>query len=416
MPDVSFVFSLDPKEAIKFLKGKKALVDQLNEKELIGSAKAKAIQIANLTSLEMTKDIYQSLITAQQSGKPFGEWKNTLLEHFKKKGWVAGYDKGDLLADPNTGEIFGTPRRLETIYRTNMQSAYSAQRYQQMRDSADSRPYWQYSAVNDDRTRPSHSAMNGLIYPYDDPFWNTFYPPNGFNCRCSVIALGERDIKRHNLTVSHSEEKLVEYEYKVNQRETEKTTAFKVNENKYVIADRGFDYNVGRIIYKPNLDQYPEPLAHQFAKREMSSEGFKWDFKQFEGEFKRIKQALKLGNKLDTNAVTTIRNQLRCEYKFAAGVLNAENKATLGSQTATVWLSDDTLIKQLNSREGQNFSVDEYAVLPELIYQPDLIKKGKQKRHFELYKTIDSKGYIVVIKVLENEVFVQSFRRGLIVN
>lgn len=412
MPDVSFTFTLEPKEAIKFLKGKKALVDHLDEQKLIGSAKAKAIRIANLTSLEMTKEIYHSLITAQQSGQPFGEWKNNLVEHFKKKGWVAGYHKGDLLADPSTGEIFGTPRRLETIYRTNMQSAYSAQRYQQMRDNADQRPYWRYSAVNDDRTRPSHSAMNGLIYPYDDPFWNTFYPPNGFNCRCSVIALGERDIKRLSLTVNRSEGQLVEYEYKINQRETEKTTAFKVNEDKYVIADRGFDYNAGRIIYKPNLDQYPEKLAHQFAKREMRGEGFKWDFNQFESEFKQIKRALKLGDKLDANAVTAIRNQLRCEYKFAAGVLNAENKAHLGSQTATVWLSDDTLIKQLNSREGQNFSVEEYAVLPELIYQPDLIKEGRQKKHFELYKTIDGKSYIVVIKVLEKEIFVQSFRRG----
>ena len=70
-----------------------------------------------------------------------------IFEHFKKKGWIAGYDKEYLLADPKTGEYFGSPRRLETIYRTNMQSAYSSQRYTEMRDNADNRPYWQYSAV-----------------------------------------------------------------------------------------------------------------------------------------------------------------------------------------------------------------------------------------------------------------------------
>ncbi|URL07494.1 hypothetical protein L4F92_05200 [Avibacterium sp. 21-595] len=43
-----------------------------------------------------------------------------------------------------------------------------------MRDNVDSRPYWQYSAVNDDRTRPSHSAMNGLVYAYDDPSGTPF--------------------------------------------------------------------------------------------------------------------------------------------------------------------------------------------------------------------------------------------------
>ncbi|URL07495.1 hypothetical protein L4F92_05205 [Avibacterium sp. 21-595] len=227
-----------------------------------------------------------------------------------------------------------------------------------------------------------------------------------------MIALAERDIKRRNLTVSQSEGRLVEYERKINQRETEKTTAFKVNEDRWVITDRGFDYNVGRTSYKPNLDLYPEKLAHQFTKREMSGTGFKWDFKQFEKEFNTAKQALKLGDKPNSTQLTAIRNQLCREYKFTAGVLNAEDKAKLASQTATVWLSDDTLIKQFSSREGQNFEAEEYAVLPELIYQPDLIKEGKQKKHFELYKTIDGKSYIAVIKVLEKEIFVQSFRRG----
>ncbi|WP_265469094.1 phage minor head protein, partial [Haemophilus influenzae] len=154
-----------------------------------------------------------------------------------------------------------------------------------MRDNADNRPYWQYSAVNDDRTRPSHSAMHGLVYRYDDPFWATFYPPNGFNCRCSVIALAERDITRRNLVVGDSADRLIDYDRKINATTTEKTTAFKLSDDKWIITDRGFDYNVGRTVYKPNLALYPESLAYQFAKREMGGEGFKFDFKQFEKEF-----------------------------------------------------------------------------------------------------------------------------------
>ncbi|MCW9732025.1 minor capsid protein [Avibacterium sp. 20-15] len=279
-----------------------------------------------------------------------------------------------------------------------------------MRDNVDNRPYWQYSAVNDDRTRPSHSAMNGLVYAYDDPFWHTFYPPNGFNCRCTVIALAERDIKRRNLEVSQGEGRLVEYERKINQRETEKTTAFKVNEDRWVITDRGFDYNVGRTSYKPNLDLHPEKLAHQFAKREMSGTGFKWDFKQFEKEFNTAKQALKLGDKPNSTQLTAIRNQLRREYKFTAGVLNAEDKAKLASQTATVWLSDDTLIKQFSSRKNDDFDVSDYAQLPDLIYQPEFIVETRDK-HFQFFKEIDAQKYTVILKFLENEVFVQSFRK-----
>jgi hypothetical protein len=38
--------------------------------------------------------------------------------------------------------------------------------------------------VQDDKVRDEHSILDGLIYPVDDPFWDTYMPPNGWNCRC----------------------------------------------------------------------------------------------------------------------------------------------------------------------------------------------------------------------------------------
>jgi hypothetical protein len=29
--------------------------------------------------------------------------------------------------------------------------------------------------------------MNGITLPIDDPFWDSYYPPNGWNCRCTVV-------------------------------------------------------------------------------------------------------------------------------------------------------------------------------------------------------------------------------------
>jgi hypothetical protein len=53
-----------------------------------------------------------------------------------------------------------------------------------------------YHAVKDDRTRDEHYKLNGVIKHIDDPFWTVYYPLNGYNCRCSVRSLTERQMIR----------------------------------------------------------------------------------------------------------------------------------------------------------------------------------------------------------------------------
>ena len=36
----------------------------------------------------------------------------------------------------------------------------------------------------DDRVRPSHRALDGIIVPKDDPFWQNHFPPWEWGCRC----------------------------------------------------------------------------------------------------------------------------------------------------------------------------------------------------------------------------------------
>ncbi|MGL9773172.1 MAG: phage head morphogenesis protein [Sodalis sp. (in: enterobacteria)] len=61
-----------------------------------------------------------------------------------------------------------------------------AGRYQRLRENVDQRPYWQYVAVMDSHTRPSHAARHGWGFCYDDAGWDTLFPLNGYNCRCRV--------------------------------------------------------------------------------------------------------------------------------------------------------------------------------------------------------------------------------------
>jgi SPP1 gp7 family putative phage head morphogenesis protein len=45
----------------------------------------------------------------------------------------------------------------------------------------------EYSTVNDGRVRDDHKALDGVKRKKSDKFWDKYYPPNGWNCRCTVI-------------------------------------------------------------------------------------------------------------------------------------------------------------------------------------------------------------------------------------
>lgn len=45
----------------------------------------------------------------------------------------------------------------------------------------------QYRTANDDRVRDNHRVLHDITLPQDDPFWVSYYPPNGWRCRCTVV-------------------------------------------------------------------------------------------------------------------------------------------------------------------------------------------------------------------------------------
>lgn len=84
--------------------------------------------------------------------------------------------------------------QLETIYRTQVQLAFSAGRYQTDQHPAIQEILWgyRYVTVGDTRVRPSHAILDGVTLPKEHPFWQFFWPPNGWNCRCQVISIFEK--------------------------------------------------------------------------------------------------------------------------------------------------------------------------------------------------------------------------------
>jgi SPP1 gp7 family putative phage head morphogenesis protein len=411
MPEFNFVLGLPPAKVIEWLQAKG--VTTQNYRQLTASEIAKVYTIARISDLDMLQTIKAEMVKSAQTGTAFDGFKRELLDKMQQAGWLHPDGNGGReIIDPESGEVFGAPRRLETIYRTNMQAAYNAGQYQTYMDNVDNRPYWQYSAVGDERTRPAHQAMAGLVYRYDDPFWATFYPPNGYNCRCTVIAYAQRDVARRGLLVSQSSaQNFVEVNKIYNKKgDSYPTRAYKAPDGTLVTTDRGFDYNAGRMNYRPNLDQYDKGLARAFARTEMTGPEFSSSLKRLETEFYTVKSRLGIEGKPTPEQKITIRNTLSRNLKFAGGVLSDADQAGMKLPRATVWLSDDTLIKQVDSRAGQAFDAAYYARLPDVLGSPDRI--FKDGRNFTLIKYDEEKVLLAVIKQIEHgeELFLQSYR------
>ncbi|OQY03199.1 MAG: hypothetical protein B6I20_05625, partial [Bacteroidetes bacterium 4572_117] len=75
---------------------------------------------------------------------------------------------------------------LNAEYRQAVGASQMASKWQRFDKDGD-RYYLQYRTAGDERVRSSHVAMNRTTLPMDDAFWDGFFPPNGWGCRCNVV-------------------------------------------------------------------------------------------------------------------------------------------------------------------------------------------------------------------------------------
>ncbi len=129
---------------------------------LAEEARAAAFTVSRVAGMDVIMDIHGAVEKAIDAGETLADFKGRLSETMQAKGWEGL-----------------SPWHTETVFRNNVQGAYSAGRYKQMMDQVDRFPYWEYDAVNDAATRATHWALEGRVFPADHPFWNTWYPPNG---------------------------------------------------------------------------------------------------------------------------------------------------------------------------------------------------------------------------------------------
>lgn len=156
-------------EALAFARDRGVVLPEDFYGRLQGAARARAFTISDIESVDQIEQVLDDMNDALANGQTFRAWQESV---------------GTLL------EALSVARQ-ELVFRMAAQTAYGIGHTIRQRENKATRPFLMWDAINDNRTRPTHAEMDGFIAPVDDPTWQHWHVPAGFNCRCARISLTE---------------------------------------------------------------------------------------------------------------------------------------------------------------------------------------------------------------------------------
>ena len=113
------------------------------------------------------------------------EVSNKLKELFSGKGEIKTL--GDFKKEAMRVLVNYNENYLTTEYNFAISQGLSANKWSEIEQDKDLYGCLKYVTVGDGRVRPEHAALDGIVRPVGDSFWKKYYPPNGWNCRCTVM-------------------------------------------------------------------------------------------------------------------------------------------------------------------------------------------------------------------------------------
>ena len=173
-----------PLEAIKFM------LKQLSfPPEVLSAIQLKVAtyssKLAILTGYDGFRRIKQFFALSLANG-----WtKKQLLEEIGADGILS-----------RTGLNIENPWYTENIFRTNNSTAYNAGNWNRYQSMLPEIAFYQYLAINDNRTTPLCDGLDGTTLPATDPLWVDYWPPNHYQCRSEVIAVSISRAKILNIS------------------------------------------------------------------------------------------------------------------------------------------------------------------------------------------------------------------------
>ena len=178
------VFGLPFEEQITFFRRKLNLPTERWD-DIRQAAHDRAFVVAGAMKADLLQDLRGAVDKVVGGGTTLEAFRKDFREIVKRHGWTGWTGEGS-----KAGEAW----RTRVIYETNLRTSYAAGRWRQLTDPdmLEHLPFWRY--VHNDSVlhpRPHHKRWGDLrlTLRYDHPFWKTHFPPNGWGCRCRVVAV-----------------------------------------------------------------------------------------------------------------------------------------------------------------------------------------------------------------------------------
>jgi SPP1 gp7 family putative phage head morphogenesis protein len=189
------LFTTAPEEVLRYFRAKESQ-PSFHWQDVAPEEHAYAFTVARSAGFDILDDVRAALDRAIADNVPFDQFARDLVPTLQAKGWWGR----QLVTDPLTGEQvlsdLGSLRRLRTIYWANTRSAWAAGEWERSERNKRFLPYLLYVRSTAREKRPEHLRFVGMIAEVDDPVWDRLYPPNGWNCQCSVRQISGVEARR----------------------------------------------------------------------------------------------------------------------------------------------------------------------------------------------------------------------------
>lgn len=171
-------------EAARFLRDKVRLPTK-RWTDIREGMHARAFVVSGAMKDELLADFLKAIVKAAEQGTGLPQFRKDFDEFTARHGWTT-YTGSETKK--------GRAWRTRIIFETNLSMARAAGRWEQIQRQKKRRPWLRYVAILDNHVRPDHRRWHGTVLPIDDEWWKTHYPPNGWNCRCTVQSLSDRQL------------------------------------------------------------------------------------------------------------------------------------------------------------------------------------------------------------------------------